>query len=362
MESLANRIEATAAAGRRGAFAQAAWRDRWLYAMALGSLAVGFALEPFTGTQPDYAIVTELGTPVLFLVAVFGAALLLWKLAWLAIVQRSTSPSRDLLAWMRTFFSAAGVAVNAMHTFAIFVAFAGGFAVMKGAVAVLVPFSWDAALADIDRFIHFGRLPHEWLMPLLGGPAVLKAVNTVYNLWFFVLVASFIVAAGAGRSQRLRHRYLMSFMLVWTLGGFLMAMGYSSAGPCFYERAGFGTLYAPLMEHLHAASAEYTLWALDTQDKLWAGFSGDRPGSAGISAFPSMHVATATLFVLAARHMHRAVLALAVAFWLAIMTGSVLLAWHYAVDGYAGALIAVALWRLTGRYAAALPDSPAYSR
>ena len=75
MESLANRIEATAAEGRRGAFAQVAWRDRWLYAMALGSLAVGFALEPFTGTQPDYAIVTELGTPVLFLVAVFGAAI-----------------------------------------------------------------------------------------------------------------------------------------------------------------------------------------------------------------------------------------------------------------------------------------------
>lgn len=29
--------------------------------------------------------------------------------------------------------------------------------------------------------------------------------------------------------------------------------------------------------------------------------------------------------------------------------GSVLLAWHYAVDGYAGALVAVACWAVAGR-------------
>lgn len=362
MDTLAQRIETTGAGGWRAALLQAAWRDRWLYAVALASLAIGFALKPITGTRPDYAVVIELGAPIVQLVTVIGGGLVIWKLTWLAFVARSASPARDLAAWIGTFFSTGGVAVNAMHTFAVFVAFSGGFAVMKGAVAVLVPFSWDVTLAQIDRIVHFGRLPHEWLMPWLGSPLVLMAFNVAYNLWFFVLISSVILAASAGRNQRLRHRYLMSFMLVWTIGGFLMAAGYSSAGPCFYERIGLGTLYAPLMEHLHNASAQYTLWALDTQDKLWAGFIGERPGTAGISAFPSMHVATATLFVLAARHMHRAVLWLAVAFWLVIMIGSVVLAWHYAVDGYAGALIALALWRVTGSYATALPDGSTHSR
>ncbi len=356
MNTLADRAETVAGGRWRSTFLQAAWRDRWLYAVALLGLAIGFALKPLTDTRPDYAVVVELGGPVLMLVVLLGGGFVLWKLVWLAVVARSTSPSRDLLAWIGAFFSSGGVAINALHTFAIFVAFAAGFAVMKGAVAVVVPFHWDTALAEIDRIVHFGRHPHEWLMPLLGSPAVLKLFNIVYNLWFFVLVASIIVAASLGRNQQLRHRYLMSFMLVWLIGGFFMAMGYSSAGPCFYGRIGLGDLYAPLMDHLHAASSHYTLWALDTQDKLWAGFTGERPGTAGISAFPSMHVATATLFVLAARHMHRAVFWFTVANWVMIMTGSVVLAWHYAIDGYAGALIAIALWRITGAYAAALPD------
>lgn len=362
MEPMKNLIKVTTTRGRHRAFADAAWHDRWLYTVALSSLLAGFALKPVTGTQPDYAMIIELGIPTLFLVTVFGAAILLSKLAWLAIVKRSTRPTHDLLVLISDFFLARGGAVNAVHTFAIYVAFASAFMAMKGAVTVLVPFSWDTTLSELDRMLHFGHLPHEWLMPLLGNPVVLKAVNIAYNLWFFVVIFSFILAASAGRNQRLRHRYLMSFMLLWIVGGFFIAAGYSSAGPCFYERAGFGALYTPLMEHLHTASAKYTLWALDTQDKLWAGFIGERPGSAGISAFPSMHVATATLFVLAARHMHRIVLGLAIAFWLVIIAGSVLLAWHYAVDGYAGALIALVIWRITGRYAAAFPDGSANSK
>ncbi|RUW80014.1 hypothetical protein EOA30_41185, partial [Mesorhizobium sp. M8A.F.Ca.ET.059.01.1.1] len=31
-----------------------------------------------------------------------------------------------------------------------------------------------------------------------------------------------------------------------------------------------------------------------------------------------------------------------------IMLGSVVLGWHYAIDGYAGALIALAIWKITG--------------
>lgn len=351
MNTLADRIGAGAGARWRDAFLASAWRDRVLYAVALLALAIGFALKPITDTRPDYAIVAELGAPVMLLVVLLGSAFVIWRLSWLAFVARSKAPTRDLVAWIAAFFSSGGVAINAVHTFAIFICFAAGFAVMKGAVAVIVPFHWDAALAELDRIMHFGRYPHEWLMPLFGSALALKAINIVYNLWFFVLVASIIVAAAGGRNQPLRHQYLMSFMLVWMIGGFFMAAGYSSAGPCYYERIGLGTLYAPLMDHLHAASAEHLLWALDTQDKLWAGFVGDRPGTAGISAFPSMHVATATLFVLAARRISRALYWFTVVNWLAIMIGSVVLAWHYAVDGYAGALIAVALWRVAGTYA-----------
>ena len=63
-----------------------------------------------------------------------------------------------------------------------------------------------------------------------------------------------------------------------------------------------------------------------------------------------MHVASATLFALAMRHLGRLAFAAGLVFWAMILAGSIVLAWHYAVDGYAATLIAVLVWRLAGRY------------
>jgi membrane-associated phospholipid phosphatase len=81
---------------------------------------------------------------------------------------------------------------------------------------------------------------------------------------------------------------------------------------------------------------------------LWNGYTGASSGSIGISAFPSLHVATAVLFALyASRRWGRIGLALW-AFAATILVGSVVLGWHYAVDGYAGALLSVLIWKAAG--------------
>jgi hypothetical protein len=275
--------------------------------------------------------------------------LVTWRIGWLAVAARSRTPTRDLIGWAWGFFAGPGLAANAASTVLTFCLFVAGFAVLKGAIAVVSPFAWDVALSDLDRALHFGRLPHEWLGPLLR-PLPLVVLNVFYNLWFFLLMVGWLGAMIAIRRPGLRHQYLMAFMLTWFVGGFLVAGGFSSAGPCFYARIGLGDLYAPLMAKLHAAGAEQGLWAVNTQNMLWDGFTGERPGSAGISAFPSMHVASATLFVLAARHLGWAVFVAALGFWATILVGSVALGWHYAVDGYSATLIAILVWRFAGVY------------
>jgi hypothetical protein len=334
-------------------------RDRALYAIALTVLVTGFAMQPVTGNHPDWAIVLALGLRLSIGVGAAALAALAWRLGWLAVVARSRTPTRDLIRWIASFFRGDGLAANAIHTFAIFFVFGAGFAVLKGAIAVIAPFAWDAALADLDRALHFGRYPHEWLQPLLGQPLIVSAFNYLYNTWFLILLAGFVACACATRRRTLRHQYLMSFMLVWFVGGFLVATGFSSAGPTYYARIGLGDLYAPLMQALHAAAERYPIWATETQDVLWQGFTGGRRGSAGISAFPSMHVATATLFALAARHLRPWLFAFAVLHWAVIMTGSVLLAWHYAADGYAATLIAILGWRIAGLYGRRMPGTAA---
>jgi hypothetical protein len=339
---------AAAAAGLWRDVRRTVRRDRLLYAIALTVCLTGFAMQPFTGLRPDWDVVGRVFTKLGIVGTMAVAVLLVWRLGWLAVVARSRTPARDMLDWVRGFLGGPGLAANAASTVVIFCLYAGGFSVLKGAIAVVSPFAWDAALSDLDRALHFGRLPHEWLGPLLR-PLPLAVLNFLYNVWFFLLVVGWLGAMVAIRRQELRHRYLMAFMLTWFVGGFLVACGFSSAGPCYYARVGLGDLYAPLMAKLHAAEAEHGIWAVNTQNLLWEGFTGERRGSAGISAFPSMHVASATLFVLAARHLGRALLVAALGFWGAILVGSVALGWHYAVDGYAATLIAILVWRFAGR-------------
>ncbi|TGV96166.1 phosphatase PAP2 family protein, partial [Mesorhizobium sp. M2E.F.Ca.ET.154.01.1.1] len=94
----------------------------------------------------------------------------------------------------------------------------------------------------------------------------------------------------------------------------------------------------------------YPIWALSTQDMLWGGYTGATSGSIGISALPSMHVAMAGLFALYATRRSRLAGVLMWAFSGIIMIASVALGWHYALDGYAGALLSVAIWKACGYF------------
>ena len=63
---------------------------------------------------------------------------------------------------------------------------------------------------------------------------------------------------------------------------------------------------------------------------------------------PSMHNATALLFVLASAGRPRWVRVALGVHCALIFIGSVHLGWHYAVDGYASMALALGLWWVTG--------------
>ena len=73
--------------------------------------------------------------------------------------------------------------------------------------------------------------------------------------------------------------------------------------------------------------------------------SGSRVG-AGISAFPSLHVAGAAWVAAVVASLSRKLAPLAWAYFLLILMGSVYLGWHYALDGIAGLIIALVMFRL----------------
>jgi TRAP-type C4-dicarboxylate transport system permease small subunit len=64
---------------------------------------------------------------------------------------------------------------------------------------------------------------------------------------------------------------------------------------------------------------------------------------------PSMHVAMPVLYALVARRTSRALALFFGLYGLAIWLATTHLGWHYAVDGYVGALAMLGVWCISGR-------------
>jgi hypothetical protein len=224
------------------------------------------------------------------------------------------------------------------------------FGSFKRLIPYIAPFAWDERLSRWDRWLHGGVDPWTLLQPLLGSPGATAALSAVYNIWFFVMFGTFIWQAATLRRPALRMQFLLSFALFWIVIGTALAMLLSSAGPCYYGRVtGLADPYAPLMAYLRQAAEAAPVWSVQMQDLLWQNYEshGTLLGS-GISAMPSMHVAIATLLACFGWGVNRRAGAAYTLFAAAIMVGSVHLGWHYAIDGYAAAILGVALWRATG--------------
>nr|WP_280638985.1 phosphatase PAP2 family protein [Sphingomicrobium aestuariivivum] len=150
--------------------------------------------------------------------------------------------------------------------------------------------------------------------------------------WFAVLFATLIALALQGR-----HRALLAYALIWTLVAPLVHLLWPAAGPLFWDELGLGQRFAAI-----PMTAETAM----TEAYLWQGFvDGEFNTAGGISAMPSVHIATSFWLVMVAWESPRWRLP-AIAFFLYMWGASVAIGWHYWVDGLAGvgvALIAYAL-------------------
>ena len=64
---------------------------------------------------------------------------------------------------------------------------------------------------------------------------------------------------------------------------------------------------------------------------------------------PSVHLAMATIFALLAFNVRKWLGWIFVGYAALIQVGSVILGWHYGVDGYAGILLAILIWFTVAR-------------
>lgn len=208
-----------------------------------------------------------------------------------------------------------------------------------------LPFRADPVLAAFDRALFLGRDPwtlFDWLntMPM---------AIFYHRGWFALMIVTLLVVVSRRASQH-KSALMLTYFLLWTIVGPLIHVLLPAAGPVFAARLGYGNAFAaiPLPEEM-----------VRMTDYLWDCYTGARFGAgSGISAMPSLHIATTAWMVIAIR---------AVAprwTWAVALPGalifllSISLGWHYAVDGIVGAAAALGCYRASLRYFASRSTSP----
>ncbi len=352
-----NVASSTALLSRAGSWRRAAAYQRFvnenslILSAAAGYVVAGFLAGELLDWGPEmrpYFTFGALNRFALVFFILFFVGQFLARASWLRLGFNGLADiGTDIF---RTYLRPEAVAGFAV-VYAAIPPFMGTFSRLKQSIPLYHPFSWDQSFAELDRALHFGHDPWTLLHPMMASPAVTVVIDDLYMAWFGLLFCTALWMSWTSR-RRLRARFLISFVAMWTVLGTIMAAAFSSAGPCYYELVtGSQGSFAPLLAYLSDVHAVEPLWSVQAQHGLREALaSGEYMPMGGISAMPSMHVAAAVLFALVGWQVNRALGVALIVYAVIVQLGSVHLGWHYAIDGYVSAVVTVAIWHLAGRF------------
>ena len=244
---------------------------------------------------------------------------------------RAVATPASALLWLRVWLAA--------------MAMTYGYSWLKISIPLLTTRLLDGPLWDLDRALHLGLSPSVLAVELVAGTPAAGWIDLWYGFWVdSVLLALAWVFLAANAAHRRHFAFACAFF--WLVGAWIY-YAFPALGPCFVSPDVFAGIASDLP---HARGTQLALW--DNYLHVVAGRDGTlkqfKPFLA-IAAMPSLHVGAHWLFALwARRHAPRLFLPFAVATALTFF-GSLVTGWHYAVDGYAGMLLAWLAVRVADR-------------
>ena len=226
---------------------------------------------------------------------------------------------------------------------------------IKQAIPFINPRLYDAELRTVDQWTHLGINPNTAVVALLGAPALAFLFDKLYVLWYLLkplTLAYFAVTP----DRKLHSAFFSAYFAMWIFGG-LIAVSLPSLGPIYTHPEWFAGLNARIARSLQTRLMTHYQSALSHPEQYKV-FIYE-----GIAAFPSLHVGIAALFAFFAYSVNRKVGYAFATYAVIVQIGSVLLGWHYAVDGYFATLLAYAFFRMaTGRLEVVKPLPNGFAR
>ena len=319
------------------------WRQDWpCYASLLAYIAFSAALVIGTGREfePARYSVEYLTT--------LSTLLLVWLMmvACLRAIKRNPAhPLYEIPAAARSLLTPQ--LLVGLASLVIVPVFMNSFLAVKKMMPLWQGYVWDVRLADIDQRLHGGHDPWNLLIPWLSSKPVVFIIQICYeSVWFLAASFSPVILAVSDIPGHIKRCFFYTYVLSWVVLGNVLAAIYMSAGPAFYgvftsDTTRFAAIRPFLEQHNYGYQS-----AADLQGLLLAARAhGNDIGVGDISAFPSMHLSMAVLIVLLLTALSRRWLWPGVFFILVIQIGSVLLGWHYAIDGYVSIIGTILIWQ-----------------
>lgn len=307
--------------------------------LAIAVIAVAAVISQFTGVDGSRVFLPYVTT--------WSAVALLAILIWVFVKVARLAPTgadQPLQVVARQLAEPSRLILLPALIFPLFLA---GYTWAKSSIPFAVGYEWEVFWADADRLL-FGA--DAWRPVHSLFPASLASAWTFFYavIWGFALVFSGALIT-VFASRRFTATFFTAMMLSWLLGGVVMAYSISAAGPVFAHLADpdLAGRFLPLRAELTRILGEDDL-VLKSQRYLTAGMNVKIAlKGGGISAMPSMHIATATILVISAWRTRW--LVPAILFWLLTFLGSIYLGYHYAIDAPVAAIVAALCWAAARR-------------
>ena len=208
---------------------------------------------------------------------------------------------------------------------------------LKQAIHLVNPRLFDNFFLNLDKIIHFNYSPillslkipiHSWIWGFIDKLYVTFFPKNIIFLWIFILQT---------KSKILMQQFVMAFCLLWILGGLCYFL-FPALGPCYYLPDLFKNPSTPIATYL--------------QKLLWNAYTNGPTHKylksfLGIAAMPSLHIAFSFLCAIFSYKISKLLCLFTCIYTMLILFGSVILGWHYTIDGYAGIILSILIYLLS---------------
>jgi hypothetical protein len=306
--------------------------------LTFGAALAIVAFLRLSGLRMDWRTVEFMAAPMVRrLPLALGLGLALQALTTLA-------GRRSPRVWLRELANPASVATW-LRVWLAAMAMTYAYSWLKVSIPLLRATVLDDRFWALDRALHLGLSPSVFAAELVAGTPVAAGLDLWYGVWVSSVLAA-LAWAFLSTDLAERRNFAFGCAFLW-LAGVWIYFALPALGPCFASPDVFA---GPLADMPHARAGQAVLARNYTL--MLAGKDGslrEFNPYLGVAAFPSLHVGAHWLFALWTRRRYpRLFLPLALATGLTFLA-SLATGWHYAVDGYAGMLLAWLAVRVADR-------------